>query len=397
MSSYDVIVVGARCAGAGTAMLLARQGRRVLLLDRAAFPEDTLSTLYIQLPGVAVLADWGLLDRLRATGCPPLERVSYRAAGITVTGSSRPVSDQRINYAPRRHLLDQLLVEAAVAAGAEFRDATNVGELLFTGGRVTGVRCRTAGGGWVSEHAGLVVGADGMRSRVARQVRAGVLTSAAPKSCAYYAFWDVPSDNVMSMTRADGVLVGSAATNDATIVACYLRQREFARARQRPLEVYLETIREHNGELYERLRSAGPTERLYGTGDQQNFIRQAAGPGWALVGDAAVHKDSITAWGITDAFLQAQLLADTLASVPAQDRALAEYAATLRSVAQSGYRAALAAADLNDFDEAGLAYLRRLADHPDLADLYFSMASGAVTPQDFQTAYQAHVLTAPTG
>lgn len=396
MSSYDAIVVGARCAGASTAMLLARQGRRVLLLDRAAFPKDTLSTLYIQLPGVAVLADWGLLDRLRATGCPPLERVAYRAAGITVTGSSRPVRGQRINYAPRRHLLDQLLVEAAVAAGAEFRDATTVGELLFAGGSVTGVRCRTAGGGWVSERADLVVGADGMRSQVARQVRAEVLTSAAPKSCAYYTFWDLPVDQVLSITRADGVMVGSSATNGGTLVVSYLRQQEFARARQRPLEVYLETIREHDPELYDRLPPAGPVERLYGTGDQQNFIRQAAGPGWALVGDAAVHKDSITAWGITDAFLQAQLLADTLASVPALDQALPQYAATLKGVAQGGYQATLTVAGLH-LGDADLAHLRLLADHPELAELYLSSASGAVTPQEFHAAFEAHSLPATTG
>ncbi|GGX15369.1 FAD-dependent oxidoreductase [Streptomyces malachitofuscus] len=396
MSGYDVIVVGARCAGAGTALLLARQGRRVLLLDRAAFPKDTLSTLYIQLPGVAALADWGLLDRLRATGCPPLERVSYRAAGITVTGSSRPVRGQRVSYAPRRHVLDQLLVDAAVAAGAEFRDATTVGDLLFTDGRVTGVRCRTAGGRWVSERAALVVGADGMRSQVARRAGAEVLTSAPPKSCAYYAFWDLPSDDALTMTHADGVLVGAAGTNGATIVTCYLRQREFARARQRPLEVYLETVREHDGELYERLRSAEPPGRLYGTGDQRNFIRRAAGPGWALVGDAAVHKDSITAWGISDAFLQAQLLAQTLASGTAQDRALAEYATTLRRVAQGGYEATLAAADLTLGDDE-LAHLRLLADHPELAELYFSVASGAAAPQEYRAALRAHPLPAAAG
>ncbi|MER5771055.1 NAD(P)/FAD-dependent oxidoreductase [Streptomyces sp. NPDC001985] len=396
MSGYDAIVVGARCAGAGTALLLARQGRRVLLLDRAVFPKDTLSTLYIQLPGVAALADWGLLDRLIATGCPPLERVAYRAGGITVTGSSRPVRGQRINYAPRRHLLDQLLVEAAVEAGAEFRDATTVGELLFTDDRVAGVRCRTAGGSRIDERADLVVGADGMRSRVAHLAGAEVLTSAPPRSCVYYGFWDLPAERLLSMTHADGVLVGSSATNDATLVVCYLRQREFARARQRPMEVYLETIREHDAELWERLRSAEPTERLYGTGDQRNFIRQAAGPGWALVGDAAMHKDSITAWGITDAFLQAQLLSDTLASDLAPDLALAEYATTLRSLAEGGYHATLAAAELG-FDASGLADLRRLADDPELSDLYFSMASGAVTFQEFHTAFQARAVPSATG
>lgn len=397
MSGYDAIVVGARCAGAGTAMLLARQGRRVLLLERAAFPKDALSTGHIQLPGVAMLADWGVLDRLRATGCPPARRVVYRTADVTVTGSSRPVRGQWMNYAPRRHLLDQLLVDAAVTDGVEFRDATTVGELLFTDGRVTGVRCRTAGGGWVRERAPLVVGADGMRSQVARQVRAEVLTATAPKSCVYYAFWDLPTDNLLSLTKADGVLIGSVGTNGATVVACYLRQREFARARRQPLDVYLDTIREHHGELYERLRSAEMTERLHGTGDQRNFIRRAAGPGWALVGDAAAHKDSITAWGITDAFRQAQSLADCLASAATQDQALTEYADTLRSRVQAGYQDALVVADL-DLDDSDLPFMRRLADSPELADLFFSMASGAITPQEFHAAFRAaHPMPAASG
>lgn len=387
MSRYDAIVVGARCAGASTAMLLAQQGRRVLLLDRATFPRDTLSTLYIQLPGVAALARWGLLDKVRATGCPPLERTTYRAGGITVSGSSRPVGGERINYAPRRHLLDQILVDAAVAAGAEFRDATTVGDLVTDGERVDGVRARTAGGEWTTEHADLVVGADGMRSRVARQVRAEIVASAEPRSCAYYGFWDSPAPAGMSMTHADGVLVGSAGTNDATIVAVYLRQAEFARTRRHPLEVYLDTIRTHEPELAERLRGAELTERLYGTGDQRNVIRTAAGPGWALVGDAACHKDSITAWGISDAFGQAQHLADTLASVSDPHRALAEYAATLRTTTRGGYEATIARAELN-LDPGALDGLRRLADDQELADLFFSMASGAASPDEYYTVYR---------
>ncbi|MFE0462678.1 FAD-dependent monooxygenase [Kitasatospora sp. NPDC058965] len=388
MSGYDAIVVGARCAGAGTALLLARQGRRVLLLDRAGFPKDTLSTLYIQLPGVAALADWGLLEALRATGCPPLERTAYRVGDLLLTGSSRPVRGQRAAYAPRRHLLDQLLVEAAVAAGAEFRDRTAVDELLWTDGRVTGVRCRTAGGARSAEHAPLVVGADGMRSRVAGLVGAEVLASAPPRSCAYYGFWDLPADNVLSLTLADGAMVGWTGTNGATLVTCYLRQQEFARARQRPLQVYLETVRAHQPDLYERLRTAELTERLYGTGDQRNVIRRAAGPGWALVGDAAVHKDSITAWGISDAFLQAQLLADALAAGPDPDRALSGYADALHGYALGGYHAALATAELNLQEEA-LAFFRRVAERPELVELFFSAASGAIRPEEFEAALAA--------
>ncbi|MFD4322647.1 FAD-dependent oxidoreductase, partial [Streptomyces sp. NPDC058548] len=126
----DVIVVGARVAGSATALQLARAGHRVLVLDRATFPSDTLSTHLIHQPGVAALARWGLLDELKATGCPPLERVGYEVAGIRLGGCGRGVDGQRAAYAPRRHILDPLLAEAAAKAGAEVRQGCRVTGLV---------------------------------------------------------------------------------------------------------------------------------------------------------------------------------------------------------------------------------------------------------------------------
>lgn len=142
---YDAIVVGARCAGSATAMLLARAGRRVLLVDRVAFPRDTMSTLYIQQRGVAHLRRWGLLERV-AELCPPLDRVSYQIGDVRLEGCSRPVDGAAAAYAPRRYSLDALLAEAAVAAGAEFRDDCTAEDLLRDGDVVTGVRLRTRRG-----------------------------------------------------------------------------------------------------------------------------------------------------------------------------------------------------------------------------------------------------------
>src|SRR5260221_8476218 len=118
-TEYDVIVVGARCAGSPTAMLLARKGYRVLVTDRATFPSDTLSTHLVHPPGVAALQRWGLLDRVVATGCPPINRYSFDFGPFTIAGSLHPSDGVASAYAPRRTVLDKILVDGAAESGAE--------------------------------------------------------------------------------------------------------------------------------------------------------------------------------------------------------------------------------------------------------------------------------------
>src|SRR5215467_439859 len=140
-NSYDVIVVGARCAGSPTAMLLARKGYRVLLVDRATFPSDTLSTHVVQPPAVAALARWGLLDRLIATGCPAIHTYSFDFGPVTITGT--PGNDAAaVAYCPRRTVLDKLLVDAAAEAGAHVLEGFHLDELLMEDGSVVGIKGR---------------------------------------------------------------------------------------------------------------------------------------------------------------------------------------------------------------------------------------------------------------
>lgn len=382
---YDVIVVGARCAGAPTALLLARQGHKVLLIDRGRFPSDTLSTLYIHQPGVARLAAWGALPRVIATGCPPLSTVELTVGGIRVTGSSRPVEGQASAYAPRRHVLDQVLVEAAVAAGAEFRDQTSATDVLFDSGRAAGIECRTVGTAAVKERARLVIGADGMRSRVAHRVRAETLESTDPQTCAYYTYWNIPGVR-MAMYKAPGRLIGAVSTNaGATLVACYFPQREFQRIRRGAFDAYLDSIRQHAPELYEHIASRSPVDRMYGTGSQENFVRRAAGPGWALVGDAALQKDSLTAWGISDAFRQAQLLADSLGGALSDterlDKGLRRYAESHMEQLIGGYRRTVYATGLK-VEREQLDLMRAATESAEIRELFFSTMSGACEPQE---------------
>ena len=123
---HDVIIVGARVAGSATALLLARAGLKVLVVDRATFPSDTLSTHQVQLPGGARLARWGLLDAVIASGAPAARQVRFDTGAAVLSGRFAPYGRVDGVYSPRRTVLDTLLVEAARAAGAEVRQRFDV-------------------------------------------------------------------------------------------------------------------------------------------------------------------------------------------------------------------------------------------------------------------------------
>lgn len=376
---FDAVVVGSRCAGSPTAMLLARAGYRVLLLDRAEFPSDTLSTHLLHQPAVAALARWGLLDRVRASGCPPLDQEVYEVADVRLAGLGRGVEGQRVKYAPRRRVLDAILVDGAVAAGVTFRPGCSVtGLLRDEEGRVTGVT-GTHRGRPFAERARLVVGADGMRSSVARLCEAPQTVVRPRLTCAYYTYWaNVPAG--FELYERQGGWVAAVPTNDgATMIPAYFPQDRFATVRTDAMGAYLEQVRLTAPGLYERLRGGDRLERLRGTGDQQNFFRQAAGPGWVLVGDAGHHKDSITARGISDAFFQAESLVrhlgDGLRDPGRLRQALAAFARERDEALTEGFDATLSVARLETHEQR-LSLLRAVSRDPELTATYFDMVAG---------------------
>ena len=382
---YDVIVVGARVAGASTALLFAQAGHRVLLADRAHFPSDTLSTHYIHQPGIARMARWGVLDTVRATGCPALERTIYQVGDVRLDGCSVPHDGQRAAYAPRRYLLDKILIDAAVAAGVEFREGCSAAGPVFDGDRVVGVAFRNGDGGTYEERARLSVGADGMRSVFAKGVGADFIVHDELQTCIYYTYWQGFESN-FELYERPGRWIGAVPTNDgATLIAAYHPQSEFDRVRGDALANYLENIQTTAPDLYERAVTGERVERLRGTGDQQNFFRQPSGPGWALVGDAAHHKDSITARGISDAFLQSDLLFDSVGTVVQEpdrlDEGLRDYAQQLPDELFEGYRNTLFTSRL-EVGPDRLAVLRALSQSPELTAKYFAAAAGGMSVED---------------
>jgi 2-polyprenyl-6-methoxyphenol hydroxylase-like FAD-dependent oxidoreductase len=308
---YDAIVVGARCAGSPAAMLLARKGYRVLVVDKATFPSDTISTHLIHPPGVAALHRWGLLDPVLATGCPPIDTYAFDFGPFTISGAPG-LADFPVAYSPRRTVLDKLLVEAAAEAGAEIREGFTVEDIVIEDGRVTGLRGHGKGGTTVTERARVVIGADGRHSLVAAAVRPEQYHEKPPIQASYYAYWSGLPMNGRFETciRPERAFAAWPTNDDLTLIIAGWPFAEFEANRKDFEGNVLKTLG-LSPSFADRVRAARREERFFGAA-VPNYVRKPYGPGWALVGDAGYNKDFITAQGIQDAFRDAELCAAAL-------------------------------------------------------------------------------------
>jgi 2-polyprenyl-6-methoxyphenol hydroxylase-like FAD-dependent oxidoreductase len=318
---HDVVVVGARAAGAATGLLLARMGHDVAVLERAQFPRDTLSTHSISRSGVVQLTRWGLLDQVMASGAPPIRQTIFHSAGESVTRQVKHRAGVDHLVAPRRRVLDTIVADAAEAAGADVRFGMTVtGIRRGSGGRVVGVTARDASGNPVELDARFVVGADGLRSGVARAVGASVDVARPSGGATHYAYYAGPTWRGIEFFVEDGTFAGVFPTNDgeACIWVCTPADRAETMRRRAasPAVAFDEMLATAAPELAARLRGACRTSPVRGALRLPNQVRQAFGRGWALVGDAGYHRDPITGHGISDAYRDAELLAVAL------DRAL---------------------------------------------------------------------------
>jgi 2-polyprenyl-6-methoxyphenol hydroxylase-like FAD-dependent oxidoreductase len=322
MTGYDVIVVGARVAGAATALLLARQGVRVLLIDRTRFPSDTVSSHQVQVPGIARLNRWGLLGQLRAAGTPPTRRLRFDTGPVVLDGHFPAYQGVDALYSPRRTVLDTLLVDAAVAAGADVRQQFRAEELTWSDDRVTGIRGSGRDGPAITETARLVVGADGKHSLVARAVAAAPYRQRPTMAFACYSYWSgLPLDGGEIYQRPGCAVAVFPTNNELVMVYMAAPLAGFDSFRADIEGNFLRTL-DRCGDLGERARSGVRAERLRTTPDQPNTFRACHGPGWALVGDAGVVMDSISAQGITNALRDAELLAQAVVVGLAGERPL---------------------------------------------------------------------------
>ncbi len=312
---YDVVIVGARAAGAATAMLLARRGVSVLAVDRAAYGADIMSTHSLAPAGVLQLSRWGLLEGITSAGVPRTSTVvfHYGQDEVRIPVPERPGMDGL--YSPRRTLLDRTLVDAAVEAGAHVRHGVSVSSVTHgPDGRADGVDLVVDG---ATRHvsARWVVGADGMRSKVARDVDARTIERAGATSAVVYSYWEgLPDDQIITWYDP-GRVVGLIPSNGSAVVWAGMRPDDFeAQARGNPAGAH-EALVARRPELAELLSGAGRVGRYTAFGGMRGWLRDAWGPGWLLVGDAGYFKDPVSAHGITDAFIGAELVADAIAEV----------------------------------------------------------------------------------
>jgi 2-polyprenyl-6-methoxyphenol hydroxylase-like FAD-dependent oxidoreductase len=331
-TDHDVIVVGARAAGASTALLLARAGHDVVMVDRARLPSDTTSTHSLVRGGVVQLSRWGLLDDVVDSGAPPIRSVLFSRYGDGAPAAVRlGVKDKAgvdMMLAPRRYVLDAILAESAVRAGATLlTGATATGIIRSGGGRAAGVRVRTADGPTRSMHARVVVGADGVRSRMAELLGAEAKESHPPSgACLYTYVGDVPWDG-FEFHLADQAFAGVFPTHDGEAAVWLMqptaRLASVLRAGAGRQQAWLDALEQTAPTLAARVRLGRITAPLRGTVGLPNHLRRASGPGWALVGDAGYHRDPITGHGLTDAFRDAELLAEAIHATllaPASER-----------------------------------------------------------------------------
>ena len=322
---YDAIVIGARCSGAATAMLLARKGHRVLLVDRATFPSEIPHGHLIHRGGPKRLADWGLLDRLTAAGCPQITTMTVDPGEFPLTASDLAVDGVPVAFGPRRTALDRALVDAAVEAGAELRAGFSVESLTMDLGRVTGIRGGDRRGGRsATERATITIGADGRNSHVARAVDAPEYEQVPSLTCWYFSYWSDVAGHALEIYDRHGRAMFAFPTNDglfAVFVAWPISELRLVRA-----DIERQFLAAVDGvpALGERIRAGRRADRFYGATDLRNFLRTPYGPGWALVGDAGCHKDPYLALGICDAFRDAELLAEAVSDGIAGRRALTD-------------------------------------------------------------------------
>ena len=385
---YDAIVVGARCAGASTAMLLARKGFKVLLVDRSTFPGEIPHGHFIHRHGPRRLQKWGLLERIVATGCPPSTTFTIDTGEIRLSGKDLVLDGVAFGYGPRRGALDWVLVEAAMEAGAEFRAGCAVQDYLIEENCIVGIRAadRTQDLSF-EERAAIVVGADGRGSRLARIAGAVEYESVPTLTCWLFSYWsDIPATGLEIYARRKRAIFAFPTNGGlfAVFVGWPIGEQSVV---QSDVERHFLAAVDLAPELAARVRAGRRAERFLGAANLPNFLRKPYGLGWALVGDAGCHKDPYMALGICDALRDAELLAaaidEGLSGRRPLESALSEYERRRNNATMPDYRRNLDRAEFKPPPQEELRLQRALIDDQEAANRFFMAYEEMIPSESF--------------
>jgi flavin-dependent dehydrogenase len=386
-ASWDVVVVGGRCAGAPLAMLLARRGMRVLLVDRDQFPSDTISSHGLFQTSHAHLERWGLWEDYLATGPELVEDIEFVMDDIRIRGQYDSVAGHHRGSAPRRFIVDQMLIEAAAASGAEVRTGTSLINLLredhADGQRVSGVVLRSSGSGEVSERSRLVVGADGKFSSVAKAVGADKYRDDGRRTIQYYSYWSgTQLDRMRFFVQPDWGLATGPTHHGLQLMSLGTNPKMLPEFRVDIDATFMRLVQSVE-ELADLVEGGQREEPFRGLAAVDNYRRQSFGPGWALAGDAAYLRDPVTQQGMTDAFSDAERLSCAIEAGLAQGGDLTSQLAAAQDdrdrATESAYEWTLSSTKFKSDNEDTQRLLTFVAQDQELSNMFVNLNPGLVT------------------
>jgi menaquinone-9 beta-reductase len=390
MKAYDVIVIGGSVSGAPTAMLLARQGHSVLLVEKAVFPRDRNSTHFIWPRGMSYLNRWGMADQMMEAA-PSFRNMEVNIEGISLVGAvSLPALKQRfknlhgddkgvidVYCGPRRYFLDKQLLDAARQAGVDVREGACYNGPQIEDGRVVGILASTAQGENLDARAKIVIGADGRFSRFADDVSAATVDFRELSTFAYYGYFSGINKPELAIHKRGRYGTAIFPTMNKThMVLVYGPTAMWDEFRKDALRNFLDIYRFCASDVAALIEKGQRTEAFKACGKMEAFQRQCHGPGWALVGDASSFKDQVTAMGITHSFRDAELISThihrALSGEMDLDSALTRYAQVRKADYASYFDFVCKVAEMNNYTADELRYFHAIRNNQPMIDQMLS-------------------------